>query len=61
MRQHNTNILLRLGIADLGLRNWEAAEILGISDSYFSKIIRTELPISEQMELLQKIREGGKR
>lgn len=43
MKQHETNMILRLGIAELGLRNWQAAEMLEISESYFSKIIRGEL------------------
>ena len=60
MKQYKTNIILRLGIAELGLWNWQAAEIVGVSESYFSRIIRKELPYEKQIELLEKIREGVK-
>lgn len=61
MKQHKTNMILRLGIAELGLRNWKAAEIVGVSESYFSKIIRGEMPQAKQIEMLEKIREGVKK
>ena len=55
MRQHNTNTILRSGIAKLGLRNWQAAEIVGLSESYFSRVIRKEMPQEQQFEMLQLI------
>ena len=61
MKQHKTNMILRLGIAELGLRNWQAAEIVGISESYFSKIIRVEMPQGKQLEMLERIMEGAKK
>lgn len=61
MKQHKTNIVLHCGIAESGLRNWEAAEIIGFSESYFSRMIRTELPFEKQLEMLEKIREGVKK
>jgi len=61
MRQHKTNMILRLGIAELGLKNWQAAEIIGISEGYFSKTIRGELPTEKQFEMLENIREGVKK
>lgn len=61
MKQHKTNMILRLGMAELGLRNWQAAEIVGISESYFSKIIRGEMPQGKQLEMLERIKEGAKK
>ena len=60
MKQLKTNMILRLGIAKLGLRNWQAAEIIGLSESYFSRIIRKEMPYKKQIEMFEKIREGAK-
>ena len=54
------NILLKVGMAELGIRQYEAAKFCGVSEGYFSKILRDELPQIKQIELLEKIREGVK-
>ena len=61
MKQSRTNVVLRVGIAELGLCNWKAAEILGLSESCFSRKIRREVPLEKQLEMLEKIREGVKK
>ena len=60
MKQLKTNLIIRLAINELGLRNWQAAKIIGVSESYFSKIIRDEMPQSKQLEMIEKIQEGAK-
>lgn len=55
MKARTTNKLVRTSIKNSSLRQWEVAEKLGISESYFSKIIRSELPIEEQQELVTRI------
>lgn len=53
-----TNVLIRVGMAELNIRQYQAAKILGISEGYLSKILREELPQSKQYKMLEQIREG---
>lgn len=55
------NIVIKVGMAELGIRQYEAAKILGVSEGYFSKILREELPHGKQIEMLERIREGAKK
>lgn len=55
---NNKNIVIKVGMAELGIRQYEAAKLLGISEGYFSKILRNELSYSKQTEMLERIREG---
>ena len=58
---NNKNILLKVGMAELGIRQYQAAKILGLSEGYFSKILRDELTECKQIEMLERIREGTKK
>lgn len=61
MMQTRNNFVVRLGIAELGLCNRQAAKLLGISETHMSRKLRPELPVEKQLELLEKIREGVKK
>lgn len=60
IRHRKTNIYLRDQIKKLGLYNWEAAKILGFSETWFCVLLREEIPLEEQVKIVEQIREGVK-
>ena len=54
------NADLRTFILNSGLRMYEVAEILGIADTSLSRKLRKELKATEKIEILNKIKAGGK-
>lgn len=55
MRQNTANQDLRDAITRKGLFLWQAAQRLGISDTFFSKMLRVELPDGEKRRILEVI------
>lgn len=47
-----TNVEIRLAAAENGVRLWEVAEILGITDGTLSRKLRRELPSDEKSRVL---------
>lgn len=52
-----TNVEIKIEMARHGLKQWQVASILGISESVFSRKIRNELPSEEQERIIALIRE----
>lgn len=50
------NVRIRVEALSNGVRFWEIAEALGISDSNFSKKLRNELPEAETDRIVSLIR-----
>ena len=55
-----TNIELKREIAWRGLRQWQVAEALGVSEATFYRKMRKELPAEEKEKILAVINELGK-
>lgn len=55
MTQANQKI--RRTAAAAGVKLWQIAERLGITDSYFSRLLRKEFPADKQEEILRIIAE----
>ncbi len=55
MTQANQKI--RRTAAGAGVKLWQIANRLGITDSYFSRLLRKELPEDKQAEIMQIITE----
>lgn len=55
------NIDLRLAISEARLRHYEVAQVLGVSDSAFSKMLREELTGEKRDQVLKAIQQltGG--
>lgn len=55
------NIELRLAISEARLRHYEIAQVLGVSDSAFSKMLREELTGEKRDQVLKAIQQltGG--
>lgn len=52
-----TNQKIRRTAATAGVKLWQIAERLGITDSYFSRLLRKEFPADKQTEILRIIAE----
>lgn len=55
MTQANQKI--RRAAAGAGVKLWQIADKLGITDSYFSRLLRKELPADKQADILRIIAE----
>lgn len=51
------NIRIRMSLIEHGLKQWELASILNVSESQLSRTLRTELPEEEQNRIIAKIEE----
>lgn len=51
---------IRCAIGARGLRQWQVAEALGLSESALSRKLRKELPEDEKQKILSVIEELGK-
>ena len=49
------NVGIRVAMLTAGLKQYRVAEELGITEEYFSKLLRNELPESKQKEILAAI------
>ncbi len=52
-RRTATNRKIRLALAEARMRQWELAEIMGIREERLSKMLRHELPVTQQEQILQ--------
>ena len=55
MRQNRANQDIRDAIVEHGYFMWQIARKLGISDTYFTKMMREELPESEKRKIFDVI------
>lgn len=46
-----TNQKIRTALEKAGMRQWELAELLGVSEGNFSRRMRRELPAAEQKRI----------
>ena len=56
MREQKANQDIRTAISSAGLKQWEAAELLGICEGTFSRWLRRELPEEKKKMILERIR-----
>ena len=49
------NTGIRVAILTAGLKQYQVADAMGISEEYFSKLLRHELPEKKQKEILSVI------
>ncbi|MEI8200534.1 MAG: hypothetical protein WCG21_10760 [Eubacteriales bacterium] len=54
------NLNIRVVMIRNGLKQFQAAELLGISESYFCRKMRKELPIEEQQKIIKIIEQSRK-
>lgn len=52
------NIDVRMEIMKRGLRNYQVAEFVGVTETTFSKWLRTELPTEKKQQILTAINEN---
>lgn len=55
------NVELRIAAKSSGVKLWEVAEAIGISDGMFSRKLRRELPEQERVKLLHIVAEIAQR
>lgn len=58
MRKRKKNVRIRTLIKNAGLTQWEAGEMLGYTESAFSRKLRKELPEDEQNRLISKLKKA---
>ena len=46
------NIKIRLKIFETGLKQWKVAQLMGVSESKLSRMLRDELPEDEQNRII---------
>lgn len=49
------NIEIREAIKEAGLKHWQIADIIGVADTTFCRMLRRELPESKRQEILTAI------
>lgn len=52
------NMNIRLEMTKKNLKQWQVAKLLNISESVFSRKMRTEMPAEEQERIIKIIRGG---
>ena len=55
------NRIIRIALIDAGLKQWQAARLLGISEAGFSRLLRDEQPELEQERIAKIIMRGNNR
>ena len=55
-----TNVEIRVEMTKKGLKQWELAQLLGISESAFCRKFRKELPEDEKQKILELIHNNKK-
>lgn len=53
------NIKIRKALKDYGVRYWELARLMGISDGTLCRRLRDEIPAEEQDQIVELIRQHG--
>ena len=56
MEKQTENQDIREAISAAGLKQWEAAELLGVCEGTLSRWLRRELPAEEKKVILERIR-----
>lgn len=54
-QKHDNNILIRNAMTEHGLKQWQVAAILGIREEALSRKLRREIPLTEQVRIVQEI------
>lgn len=54
------NIKIRSSLMEAGMKNYQLAELMGVSEFTLSRRLRTELPAEEQERILSLIKERMK-
>ena len=54
------NIAIRMSLMEVGMKNYQLAELLGITETALSRKLRKELPEEEQRRIMAIIKENGK-
>lgn len=49
------NIEIREAIKESGFRHWQIADIIGVADTTFCRMLRRELPESKKQEIMTAI------
>lgn len=55
------NMEIRIAAKNAGVKLWEVAEAIGISDGMFSRKLRRELPEAEQRKILSIVADLARR
>lgn len=53
------NQRIEFALMETGLRKYQLAKLMGISESTFGRMMREELPVERQEEIVRIIEEGG--
>lgn len=56
--QSMNNSIIRIEMLETGIKQWELAKILGISESSLSRKLRNELPVEEQNKIVSMIEQS---
>jgi len=56
---NSTNIDVRIAMIKANMKQWQAAEVLGISESGLCRKLRKELPKEEQEKMVKKIMDNA--
>jgi len=59
-RRTATNCKIRQALAEARMRQWQLADIMGIREERLSKMLRHELPMTQQEQILQIIANAKK-
>lgn len=51
-----TNVNVRIEMTRYGLKQWQVAALLGMSESVFCRRLKKELPEDEQQAIIEKIK-----
>lgn len=58
-RNADNNLMIREALRENNIRQWQLADLMGIREETLSRMLRHELPTSEQMEIVKLIRKDG--
>lgn len=56
-----TNMIIRVALMETGMKQWQLAEILQISENTLGRRLRHEMDEAKQIEIAEKIREAAKK
>ncbi len=59
VRKVAANKAVRLVMAEYGMKQYDVAKVLGVSEAQISRMLREELPEDEQAEIIEAIKNGG--
>ena len=61
LEKYMKNMKIRQALMEVGMRNYQLAELMGISEFTLSRRLRNELPDEEQERILELIQNNRKR